>query len=269
MAGKRKARKLVVTESRKLTKNMQRVTLHGDDLASFPADAEGAYFKFVFPGSDSEKPTLRTYTVANYRPELHEIDVDFMLHANSDGLTDGVAAPWAMQAKPGSSISIFGPGPASFINTSADWFLMAADMSALPALVANLTRLPADANGYVVIEIIAEEDKQLLSVPDGMKVVWVVNPKPGSDDVPLYRAIAEHKWLAGQVSVWVACEFKTMKNIRKYLKQNRKVAKSHLYISSYWKNGLKEEEHKAVKREDANGRGCGLLGFLKKRIGKH
>lgn len=251
MAQKRKARKLTVARSSSLTPNMLRLTLQGEDLAGFPEDAEGAYFKLVFPGDDPERPVLRTYTVAKHRPEQHEIDVDFMLHTNADGSASGVAAPWAMQARAGEQISIFGPGPATFINTEASWFLLAADMTALPALTANLSRLPADARGYVVVEILDEADQQALPVPVGMELVWVVNADPGSEETPLYQAIRQLEWREGQAAVWAACEFKTMKKNRQYFRQERGVEKSHLYISSYWKRGLQEEDHKLAKREDA------------------
>lgn len=252
MAQKRKARELTVTAASQLTPNMRRLTLQGEDLASFPDEAEGAYFKLTFAGKDPERPVLRTYTVAKYRPELHEIDVDFMLHTSADGASNGVAAPWAIKAQGGERMSIFGPGPATFINTDAQWYLLAADMTALPALVANLSRLPEDAKGYIVIEIIAEEDRQDLPVPAGMEVIWVVNPQPGSDESPLYEAIRALEWLDGQVAVWAACEFKTMKKNRLYFREERGVEKSHLYISSYWKKGLQEEEHKVAKQQDAS-----------------
>ena len=251
MAQKRKARELTVTAATQLTPNMRRLTLHGEDLASFPEDAAGAYFKLTFPGENPERPVLRTYTVAQYRPAQNEIDVDFMLHSNPDGTAGGVAAPWSLQAQPGDSMAIFGPGPATFINTEADWYLLAADMTALPALAANLGRLPADAKGYVVIEILADEDQQDLPLPAGMELVWVVNPHPGSDESPLYHAIRKLTWLEGQAAVWAACEFKTMKKNRAYFREDRGVEKSHLYISSYWKKGLQEEEHKVAKSEDA------------------
>ena len=174
-----------------------------------------------------------------------------MLHISPDGSVGGVAALWAIQAKPGDRMSIFGPGPATFINTDADWYLLAADMTALPALAANFGRLPADAKGYIIVEIIADEDRQDLPVPAGMELIWVVNPEPGSDDSPLYLATKELAWLEGKVAVWAACEFKTMKKTRQYFKQERTVEKSHLYISSYWKRGLQEEEHKIAKSDDA------------------
>ncbi len=249
MAQKRKARKLTVTAAAQLTPNMRRLTLHGEDLASFPDDAEGAYFKLTFSGANPDRSVMRTYTVAQYRPDQHEIDVDFMLHSNPAGTTNGVAAPWAIQAQKGDRISIFGPGAATFINTDADWYLLAADMTALPALTANLGRLPATAKGYVVIEILAEEDRKNLPVPASMEVIWVVNPQAGSDESPLYHAIRQLAWLDGQVAIWAACEFKTMKKNRLYFRDERGVQKSHLYISSYWKQGLREEEHKVAKRE--------------------
>lgn len=252
MAQKRKARALTVSRTQALTPNMSRITLQGEDLVDFPDDAEGAYFKLVFPGEDPERPTLRTYTVAKYRPECHEIDVDFMMHTGPDGKPDGVAARWAATAQPGDAISIFGPGPATFINTDADWFLLAADMTALPALAANLKDLPTNARGYVVVEILDESDQQSLAVPVGMELIWVVNPQPGSQAAPLHDAIRSLEWRDGRAAVWTACEFTTMKKNRHYLRQERGVEKSHLYISSYWKKGLREEAHKVAKREDAS-----------------
>jgi NADPH-dependent ferric siderophore reductase len=250
MTRKRKAHELTVTAALQVTQNMRRLTLHGEELASFPEDAEGGYFKFVFAAANSDKPVLRTYTIAKYRPSLNEIDVDFMLHVSPNGSVAGVAAPWAIQAQIGDRASIFSPSPATFINTDADWYLLVADMTALPALTVNLERLPADAKGYVIIEIIANEDRQDLRIPNGMELIWVVNPHPGSDDSPLYLAIKELAWLRGRVVVWAAGEFKTIKT-RQYFKHDRNVEKSHLYISSYWKKGLQEEEHKIAKRKDA------------------
>lgn len=250
MDKKRKARELTVTAVSQLTPNMRRLTLRGNELASFPEDAEGGYFKLVFPSDDPAQPVLRTYTIARYRADKHEIDVDFMLHTNPNGSVAGVAASWAMQAQTGEKMGIFGPGPATHINSEADWFLLAADMTALPALVVTLKHLPDNAKGYIVVEIITDEDQQDLSIPDGIELVWVINSQPGSEDSPLYTTIRELAWLDGQVAIWAACEFKTMKKTRQYFKQDRAIEKSHLYIASYWKKGLQEEEHKIVKRED-------------------
>lgn len=248
---RRVARQLTVKSATNLTANMRRVTLHGDDLANFPANSEGAYIKLVFGEGANGKPVMRTYTVSEQRSEQNEIDVDFMLHTSNDGSEHGIAAPWSMNAKAGDTIALMGPGPAKFINTDADYFLLAADMTALPALTANLKLLPAAARGKAYIEILAEADKQDLQKPEGVELVWVINAEPGSDESPLFHAIEQAVWESGQVAVWAACEFGTMKKIRQYLKVVRGVERSHLYISSYWKKGNTEDQHKAIKQEDA------------------
>jgi NADPH-dependent ferric siderophore reductase len=93
-------------------------------------------------------------------------------------------------------------------------------------------------------------DQQPLPTPENMDVIWVVNPHAGSDKSPLYDAANNIQWLDGQVAIWTACEFKTMRKICRFYREDRAVEKSHLYISSYWKQGLKEKEHKEIKKED-------------------
>ena len=229
---------------------MRRLTLEGDALASFPTDSEGAHIKLLFEQSALHKPAMRTYTVAQQRSAQNEIDIDFMLHDNKNGKVHAIAAPWSLAAKPGDTISLFGPGLASYLNLDADYFLLAADMTALPALTVSLKTLPDNAKGKVFIELLSEADKQTLLHPENVEILWVINNDPGSDASPLYHAIEQADWPEGRVAGWVACEFKTMKKIRIYLKGERDLTSSHLYISSYWKRGDTEEQHKITKQAD-------------------
>lgn len=248
---KRVARELTVKSAKNLTKNMRRITFHGDGLSSFPPHSTGAYIKLIFDIHAQEKPAMRTYTVAEQRSDQNEIDVDFMLHGEqrAEG-NHGIAAPWSVHAKPGDKISIFGPGPAKFINLDAEYFLLAADMTALPALAANLKLLPDNACGAAFIEVLSEADKQDLKKPPNVELIWIINSSPGSDESPLFHVVEQSHWHKAKHSVWVACEFKTMRKIRHYLKVERSIEKSHLYISSYWKKGNTEEQHKVTKQAD-------------------
>ena len=246
---KRPPRVLTVKSAVFLTPNMRRLTLGGDALANFPTGSEGAHIKLLFEQSALDKPAMRTYTVAQQRSAQNEIDIDFMLH-DSNSMEQALAAPWSLAAKPGDTISIFGPCLASYINLDAEHFLLAADMTALPALTVSLKTLPNKARGKVFIEVLSEEDKQSLPHPESVEVVWVINDDPGSDSSPLYHAIEQADWPEGRIAGWVACEFKTMKKIRGYLKGERGLEKSQLYISSYWKRGNTEEQHKVIKQAD-------------------
>lgn len=252
MNKKGKFKELTVVATAQLTENMRRVTLTGEELDDFPENSDGAYIKLRFADADNNLSIVRTYTVAQHRFDNNEIDVDFMLHSNPNAVNHGVAAPWSIKANIGDKLTISGPGRASFINLNSDWVLLAADMTALPALSANLRRLSKDSVGYVVVEILSAQDKQELNEPQGIEVIWVINHNAGSDDSPLFHQIEKLRWREGQASAWVACEFKTMKKIRQYLKKHRGLEKSHLYISSYWKQGLNEEQHKVAKRNDSN-----------------
>ncbi|OXY82882.1 siderophore-interacting protein [Oceanimonas doudoroffii] len=237
-------KELVVLASTHVSDNMLRITLGGDDIARLPADQESAYIKLVFPQEKGERPLLRTYTIRHQREA--EIDVDFALHSPM-----GPATRWAVNARPGDRILVGGPGDKKMIYQPADWFLLAGDMAALPALSVNLARLPERARGYAVIEVVSEADIQDLSHPEHLRLHWVINPHPTPERSALLDKIQSLPRLDGDPAVWAACEFNAMRALRRYLKQEYDLAKSHLYISSYWKLDQSEDEHKVVKRQDS------------------
>ncbi len=253
MKNKPQPKELIVTHTETITPNMQRVTLQGEALSHFPADCEGGYIKLLFNEmggtelqltSEDARPIMRTYTIRRFDPHAGTIEVDFVRHVTED-LQCGFAARWAKSAQKGDTISIVGPGTISNLNTEADWFFMAADMTALPALSAKIRTLPADAKGYAVISVLTPDDIQPLNAPSGMELVWLTNNQP------LANAARELEWLEGDAAVWCACEFDSMRALRQYFRNEREVERENIYISSYWKQGVSEDGHKVIKREDA------------------
>ena len=242
-------RSLQVIRSTYITPHMLRITLGGDELAGFPQDQESAYVKLIFPQPQVDKapsearPLMRTYTVRHQR--AMEIDVDFVIHDHA-----GPASSWALNATPGDTILVGGPGSKKLINPEADWFLLVGDMTALPAISVNLEQLPANARGHAVLEVHSEADIQPLVHPEGIELHWVINPTPDPEGLTLRNFLNNLPWCEGQVAVWAACEFASMRSLRQYFREQG-VAKSHLYISSYWKIGNSEDQHKVAKRDDA------------------
>lgn len=239
-------RKLTVIHSRQLTPNMKRITLGGAALEGFPPDQESAYIKLQIPDGNPDSLVTRTYTVRNHREAVNELDVDFVVHGDC-----GPASAWALRAQPGDEIAVAGPGGKKLLDFTADWFVLAGDMTALPAISVNIALLPAHARGYGVIEILHENDIQALETPDGFDMHWVINPEPDRENTLLLDKLAQLPWLEGRPSIWAACEFSSMRGLRHYFKQEKNVAKQSVYVSSYWKRGLSEEQHKKVKRTDA------------------
>jgi NADPH-dependent ferric siderophore reductase len=251
---------LTVVRSTQLTPNMQRITFGGDALADFPVDQESSYFKLRFaalqPKGIALKSTLkkllnrgqwvtRSYTVRSFDAATRELDVDFVLH--EDG---GPAADWARKARPGDQIVAIGHGPKKLVDMSADWFLLAGDMSALPAIAANIEKLPRNARGYAVIEIMDAEDRQPLEAPAGLDVQWIVNADHDRSRDVLLEAVRSLPWQAGRVSAWVAGELNAIRAVRDYLRKERGVERTNMYASSYWQIGRTDEEHRVEKSRD-------------------
>ena len=242
-AKKTTVRELQVVRKVRVTPNMLRVSLGGPDIAGFPNGRESANFKLLIPAS-GEKPITRTYTVRNYRRAAGEVDVDFMLHGDP-----GPASDWAIGAKPGDAVGFAGPGSSKLADMSCDWFIFAGDMSALPAIGANIERLPEDALGYAVLEILSEEDRQPLPFPDGFEVQWLVNPEPTSPNRVLLEAVTTLPWLSGTTYAWIAGESTAIRSIRRYFVNERGLDKRHFYASGYWQIGFTEDKHQLVKRQ--------------------
>lgn len=236
-------RKVCVSKIEELTPNMRRISLVGDDLNDFPAGQESGYVKLLLEQGGEE--VRRSYTIRQFDSESKTLHLDFMRH-----LDGGPASQWAEQAEVGQQISLVGPGAKKLVDFRADWFLIAGDMTALPAVSVNIEQLPANAKGYVAIEIPSEVDKQDLPLPEGMELHWVINPHANREAFPLFEKIKEFEFLQGKPSMWVAGEFHTSRAIRRYLKLEKGIQRDEIYVSSYWHLGLTDSEHKIAKKSD-------------------
>src|SRR3954465_11412459 len=170
------------------TPHMIRVVLGGEGLAGLPVgEFTDHYVKLLFPPPgapytapfDVEQlraelpaelwPVTRTYTVRSWDPVGGELTIDFVHHGD-----EGLAGPWAAAAAPGDRIQFFGPGGGYAPSPEADWHLLVGDESALPAIGAALTRLPAGAPALVFVEVEGPAEQQTdLALGEGVSVVWV------------------------------------------------------------------------------------------------
>lgn len=225
---------------------MLRISLGGPGLEGFPRDSVGGYVKLQLASHEGGKPLVRTYTVRHFDPESLRLDVDFVMHAS-----DGPAADWARRCNIGDPIRVGGPGPAKPLDAAADWVLIAGDMSALPAIAANIENLPRDMPGIALIEIIDPDDRQPIDAPERLDVRWLVNATPDAPNTVLLDAVRAIHWRAGRPHFWVAGEFSQSLAIRQFLKKEKGATRDRMYASSYWQIGQTEDGHRISKRNAA------------------
>jgi len=255
---RRAPRLLTVSASRRITPNMIRVTLTAPELGDIPSGCEGAHCKIMLPEDGQSRidfttqlaagprPATRTYTIRFARPGRHEIDVDFVAHGD-----EGPASAWAHRAQPGSFCGFAGPGAVKLTEFYADWYLVAADMSALPVAAATLEAMPREAKGVALIEITSEGDRQPIAAPPGVAMNWLLQPDPHAPSDAQERLIRALDWPEGTVQTCIAGESGVIRALRAFLHNEKGLSKKDTYISGYWKIGLVEDEHQEMKRAEA------------------
>ncbi|MEM9473117.1 MAG: siderophore-interacting protein [Pseudomonadota bacterium] len=249
---------LRVSRTCRITPHMIRVTFAGPALRGFPAGREGGNCKLLVPEPDQtlgsfqaqlaagEKMTTRTYTVRAFREAALELDIDFVSHADQ-----GPASIWAERAKEGSFCGFRGPSLPKVTEFYADWYLLAADMSALPVAAATLEAMPRDAQGVAVFEVLSEADKQDLNTPKGFIVHWLIQPDARRVSMQQVQFIKAMPWPSGRVQTCIAGESSTIRALRDFVFNEKRLLKEDVYISGYWKLGLVEDEHQKMKRAAA------------------
>jgi NADPH-dependent ferric siderophore reductase len=249
---------LTVKNAFYLTPHMIRVVFTSPDLASRPEGCEGANCKVFLPDvgqspetllaqiADGPRPTVRTYTVRNFRKDVLELDIDFVAHGD-----EGPASAFAMAAKPGDFIGLRGPSDVKIKDYYADWYLLAADMSALPVASATLEAMPRNAKGLAIFEIQSAEDAQDIDAPPGVEIRWLIQSDPHVASRAQEAMIRATDMPEGVIQTCIAGESGVIKELRAYLRNETTIPMKDIYISGYWKIGLIEDEHQIQKKLDA------------------
>ncbi|RUY29081.1 siderophore-interacting protein, partial [Mesorhizobium sp. M7A.F.Ca.CA.001.13.2.1] len=177
-------REMVVTDVRDLTPNMRRIRLTGENLSRF-AKFGGMHIRMLFPTrdvpdplwpvlggnglpvwpTDDRRPVARVYTIRALDVEKGIIDVDFLIHPG-----ESVGSAWAMQAAPSMKVGIMGPVGRPV--RQAEWYVMGADETGLPALARLLETLPAGTKGVAFVEIANDGERQVINNGTGIEVHW-------------------------------------------------------------------------------------------------
>lgn len=257
---KRRTRHATVVSAERLTPQMVRVVVGGDDLEGLEAGAfTDHYVKVQIPPPGAtyaapfdaeaikeqrpreEWPRTRSYTVRAWDAQRSLLTLDFVVHGDA-----GVAGPWAAAAKPGDVLQLTGPGGAYTPDPDAAWHLMVGDLSVLPAIGASLQRVPDGVPVHVLVELDDEADRQELTSPGDLHVTWL---RADGGDTVLLEAVSALEFPAGPVHAFVHGEASSVRAVRRHLLVEREIPREALSVSGYWKRTRTDEEWRADKAE--------------------
>lgn len=246
-------REMRVVRSLDITPRMRRITLAGEDLGRF--DAGGMHVRLLFPrdksaemvwpvtGEDGRprwpdgdaRPDVRIYTLRRIDVSAGLVDIDFVMHegANMPG------ARFASEAQPGDLVGMTGPGGGSI--AEADWYLLAGDETALPAISRIVETLPASAHAVVRIEVADAAEEQQLASAASLDIRWLHRngAEPGTCDF-LADAVRQADFPddGRRVFVWAGCEYRNFRMIREHLRRDRKLSREEHLVVAYWRRGF-------------------------------
>ena len=227
----------------RLSPRMVRVTFAGEELAGFLWSGPASHVKLIFApearsaGGEPARPAMRTYTPRRFDRDARELDVEFVIHG------EGPASAWAAQAAVGQRLTVAGPGRAYAVDPEADWYLLAGDDSAIPAVCTILEALPPAARKLVLLEVVdAAEERPLGIEAARCEVSWLARgPNPASAGRALEAAVRGAQLPAGPGRIYVACEADAMRRIRRHLLTERQFPRERLVTRGYWRLG--ETDH--------------------------
>ncbi len=243
-----------------ITPTYRRITLTGDDLATFESLSPEDHVKVVLPGpgestpvmpqigakgmvfpEGAPRPQLRDYTPLRFSPEDRELVIDFVLHG------DGPASNWAAQARTGDQIGILGPRGSHIVEDVFDWYLLIGDETVIPSITRHLAEAQPEKTYVVFIEVNGPADEQELPSKADTVITWVhrEGARPGTTTVleEAVRVFVGGGMPDGEVFVFAAGEANGLRGIRRFLLNEAGFEREWSSFSGHWKYGIADFDH--------------------------
>lgn len=239
-----------------ITPLMRRVRLAGD-MTGFASLGHADHIKaFFFPAgvtpkvvpigprgaefAEGERPEMRDYTPRAWDVDQGWIDLDFVLHG------DGPASSWAAGAVVGSKLVIGGPRGSMVVPAAFDWYLLAGDETALPALGRRIEELPAGSKIVAIIEVADPAEQQHFETVADLTLTYLHrNGQPAGTTTMLLDAIRAMSLPPGTAYAYIAGEVTMAQAIRAHLSDERGFDPQYIKAAGYWRLGVADaaEDH--------------------------
>lgn len=225
-----KRRELTVDRVEYLTPLMLRVTLSGETLSDFTSLGADDHVKVIVPGAGGEME-MRDYTPRSYDNATGRLVLDFAVHEA------GPATKWALETKPGMTVTIAGPRGSAVVSGVTKWVLVG-DETALPAIGRRIEEARA---GDVITAIGAVTDRseeQQFQSAATVDIQWVHRPASAATDPALIIEALDRIELTPGTFVWVAAEAMVARAVKTHLTKTRNHPLPWIKAAGYWTRGL-------------------------------
>ena len=238
-----------------LSPHLRRIVFHSPELADYPHTCAAAHLKVLLPKAPGEipalpeitprgprwadpaqKPVTRTYTLRHLDNAACTLAIDFVRHGDN-----GPASAFAEHAQAGQVVGLSAPVGPNPLLKPARRYLMAADLSALPALCALADTLPPDCNGDIFLLLPEPADLPAFRLPEKLRLHVAYGaaehyPTLAEGFAALPEPDAEsYLWLAGEASL--------ITTLRNHARRCWQVPAARCYAVPYWHRGEAEESY--------------------------
>ncbi len=220
-------RTLRVVRRTQLSPGLVRLTFTSDDLGNFVSLGFDDHIKLFVSGRFGI-PAMRDYTPRRYDAAARELDIEFALHDPA-----GPATAWARSAEIGSTLGIGGPRGSFIIEDSFDWYVLAGDETALPAIARRLGELRPGVPVHVFIEIENPAEEIPLASATDLRLHWIHR----SAGATLEAAIRQSALPPGEGYVWIAAEEAIAKSLRRVFVDDLRHPAAAIRAAAYWRRG--------------------------------
>jgi len=216
-----------IVESSSLTAHFTRIVVEVPEVERLclPRGADtavGIYF-----GANQYAPG-RTYTVRHDDRPARRIVVDVLMHG------DGIGTAWADQVAGGDTVVLAHANSWYRPPATADWQLLVADMSGLPALARILDTPPTTAT-TAIVELVDETDLAYLPDQPNVLVLPLFGTGNGVSDSALAQHVVSHTRAGGTGYCWFAGEARDARAVRKHLRHEQRWVPEQLDVMGYWR----------------------------------
>ncbi len=247
-------RRVAVLRVEDVTPRMLRVTVGGAGLAPSTVDGHD-HPGFAAPGFDdhvklifasdgdidsalprqvetgiewtaSENRLARDYTPRRVDLDAGELTLDFVRHG------EGPAAAWAASARPGDELCFVGPKSSLRLPEDADWIVLIADETGLPAVGRFLEERTLACPAHILVTVEEESGIQNLPLAEADTLTWT--RARGGDAAALEAAVRALPVPEGAGYVWAAAESRALLPVRRYYQRELGLPKDRVNITGYW-----------------------------------